>query len=307
MTDRIGNNQPAAKAQAPKTAPIQPQAGPAVAERQPRMGGDSAALSASATGQIETATTPSRGPGNGTLDGGSIGVGIQTFLQGVPRAFGTAGRTLGSLLGNAGKALGPLARISTRLNKAVLVAADLLDGNNKTVGRTVAVGIAATRRVAPRLAGRHADKLVRAATPVIRGAGTMARALGKAAPFLNILVAGYDTYKADQTKSPTERKAAFANAGLSIVSTGMAVGAVVLGTAAGAAAATAIGVAAAPAAVVLGAGAALIAGFQLVDTLAFGGKYTAQIAESRVGGAMAKGAEAIASGAKSAWNAITSL
>ena len=307
MTDRIGNSQPTPKPQAPKTAPIK--TGPvAVAPRQPQLGGDSAAISAAATGQITSATeAPQGGPGNGTLDSGSIGVGIQTFLQGIPRALGSASRALLGAGAKAGKVFSPLGKLSLRLNKGILLAADLLDGNNKAVGKSVGVGIAATRRVAPRLAGRHADKLVRAATPLIRGAGTMARALGKAAPVLNVLVAGYDTYKADQTKNPAERRAAFANAGLSIASTGLALGAVALGTAAGTAAAAAVGVAAAPVAIALGAGAAVIAGFQLVDTLAFGGKYTAKIAESRVGQAMAAGTEAVASGAKKAWNAITSL
>ena len=255
--------------------PPRPAAGPVLkqgAPSQPKMGGDALSL-----GSQEPVT------GSGareTLDKNGWWASTQTFLQGATRAGSLAARAMRS------------ARVVTAI-------ADVLEGNAQTISRGVQATTDATKAFFTKVAPKYADDAMKAAGPVIRGGGTVLRAVGKAAPFVSVVAAGWDTYKAISENDPAKKAGAWANATLSVGGTAAALGAIALG-------ATPVGWA-------LGIGAAAVAGFQLVDNLAFDGKGTQAIGDAAkaVGGAVADGAAAIGRGAANAgnaiWNTITSL
>ncbi|MFN3429921.1 MAG: hypothetical protein ACK46X_08210 [Candidatus Sericytochromatia bacterium] len=261
MSDPIRNRQGATQPmRAQGTAPT-PGAPPAPAPAptpQLRMQTDSAVLSQPASEAVD----PSNTVQSDAADKGGIAVGAQTFVQGATRGAAQVSRARG-----------------------LLVAANLAEGDGGTIGKGVEKGVAGVRTAATRVAPQYADEIARATAPLLRGLGGAARVLGKVAPVLNVLVAGYDTAKAVGEKDPAKQNAAWANAGLSVGGTALAVGGVLVG-------ATPVGWA-------LGAGAAAVAAFQLVDTFAFDGKGTAWLGENV--------AKPVADGAKKVWNAITSL
>lgn len=245
-----------------------------VAEAAPQMPGDRAAF----VGRPVAA--PTGAGASDALDKNGWWAGFQTFFQGATRAGALAGRAL-------------------LRAKAFTTIAEVLDGNAQVIGQGVERLTAGAANLATRVVPRHADDAMKVVAPAIKGGGSVLRVLGKAAPVFNVVAATWDTYKAASETDPARKAGAWANAGLSIGGTGMALGAVALG-------ATPLGWA-------LGIGAAAFAGFQLVDNLAFGGRGTQWLGEqaAAAGGAIADGARAIAGGAvngvRKVWGAITSL
>ena len=239
----------------PTTGPVRPTATVArpTAEAGPRMSGDQVSL-----GARSWAGDPEGSGARETLDKNGWVAGIQTFLQGASRAGALAGRVVIRA-------------------KALTSIAEVLDGNAQTIGKGVERITSAASGFFTRVLPRYADDAMKVASPVIKGGGAVVRAIGKAAPVLNVVAATWDTYKAATEKDPAKKTGAWANAGLSIGGTALALGAVALG-------ATPVGWA-------LGIGAAAVAGFQLVDNLAFDGK----------------GTQAIGNAAKKVWGALSSL
>lgn len=261
MSDpRINRSEPTTPR--PGTTPMRA-APTATIEATPRMGGDQASFGA------RPAPEPAGSGARETLDSNGWWASTQTFLQGATRAGALAGRTLLRF-------------------RAFATIADVLDGDRHVIGRGVERLTTGASNLATKVAPKYADDAMKVAAPVIKGGGAVVRAIGKAAPVFNVVAAVWDTYKAATEDDPAKKAGAWANAGLSVGGTAMALGAVALG-------ATPVGWA-------LGIGAAAVAGFQLVDNLAFGGKATQAIGE---------GVAAVASGAKNAakaaWGAITSL
>jgi len=170
--------------------------------------------------------------------------GIQTFAQGAARGLALGVRTIAR-------------------GGALVAVADVMDGNKAAIARGVERLSTRVAAAAGRALPAQADLITRVANPLIRAGGATLRFVARVAPFLNVAAAGWDTYKAATETDATKRPGAWANAGLSIGSAVLAVGAVVVG-------ATPLGWAA-------GITAAGVAGFQLADTLIAGGAWTAAI------------------------------
>ncbi len=253
MSDpRITRTEPTVPARAAAATIVRP-----ATEAGPRMSGDQTAF-----GPKPVPAGPSGAGANDVLDKNGWWASVQTFAQGATRAGAVAGRFV-------------------LRAKAFTTIAELLDGNAQVIGRGVARLTTGASNLVTKVAPKYADDAMKVAAPAIKGGGSVLRVIGKAAPVFNVVAATWDTYKAASENDPAKKAGAWANAGISIGGTAMALGAVALG-------ATPVGWA-------LGIGAAAFAGFQLVDNLAFGGKATAAIGD------------AVAGGAKKVWGAITSL
>lgn len=171
----------------------------------------------------------------------------QTFFQGATRALAVTARTFVRL-------------------RAFSQLADVLDGNTQAIGKGVAGVTAAASTFFGRVVPSQAGRIMKVAGPLIKGGGHAVRAIGKAAPAFNVVAAVWDTYKAGTEQDPSKKAGAWANAGLSVGGTALALGSLALG-------ATPVGWA-------LGIGAAVVAGFQLVDNLSYEGKGTAWLGKT---------------------------
>ena len=171
----------------------------------------------------------------------------QTFLQGTTRALAVG------------------ARAFVRL-RAFSHLADVLEGNGRAIGRTIVHATQGAARLVARVSPARASRVMHFVAPGIRVAGGTLKVIGKAAPFVSVVAAVWDTYKAGAEQDPAKKAGAWANAGLSVGGTALALGSLALG-------ATPVGWA-------LGIGAAVVAGFQLVDNLHYEGKGTAWIGKT---------------------------
>lgn len=225
----------------PASQPTAPR--PAAWVAAPRVPGDSL--------QLRTPAAPAgSGSAADALDKSSWWASMQTFAQGTVRVLSISARTVAR-------------------GKAFVALANVLDGDKLTIARGAERLTTKITATAARVLPGQAARINRFATPLIRGAGSTLRAVGKAAPVLNVIAATWDTTKAIAEKDPAKQPGAWANAGLSISGTALAVGAVVIG-------ASPIGWAA-------GIAAASVAGFQLADTLIAGGAWSSTIGKA-VGG-----------------------
>ncbi|HEY9722694.1 MAG TPA: hypothetical protein V6D47_11815 [Oscillatoriaceae cyanobacterium] len=167
-------------------------------------------------------------------------------------------------------------------NKAVTFTADVLDGKGTEVEEAITAfargASSLVSRLSPDLAGKVVPAIFKAEDTLCDGM----RSVGEAAPIFNILSATYDTLRAIREQRPDKRRAAWATACLSIVGTGLALGAATL--------------AGTPAGWGLGAGAAATCSFQLLDSVAFGGKASQWLGDHVVG--------PIASAAQHVWHAV---
>jgi hypothetical protein len=176
---------------------------------------------------------PPADPGVGVLDAESLFAGLQTFCQ------GTAG------------ALAHVAWLFGRYGKAVVATASVLDGSPTVIANLGASLVRGVKAAASALAPAHAAQLVGVAEPAVAQAGRALATLGKVAPALNVIAAAYDIWRAAHVRHRGRQDAAWANAALSVASTAMAVGSVLVA-----------GATLGPA---LGLGAAAIALTQLLD------------------------------------------
>lgn len=120
-------------------------------------------------------------------------------------------------------------------------------------------------RVAARIGARHADDVARVAAPALSASAKLLSLLGRAAPVLGFVSCAYDLSKAVREDDPTQRRAAWGTAALTVGGTAAATAGMVMGMG--------------PAAGVLLAASAAVGAFQLVDTFKLKGRGTAWLAD----------------------------